>query len=47
MSVASDRYRTQHRNLDDALSKLASFIEQAGEEPGQPSAVTVARVKAL
>ena len=47
MSVASDRYRTQHRNLDDALSKLASFIEQAGEEPGQPSAATVARVKAL
>lgn len=47
ISVTSDKFRTQHRNLDNALAKLTSLIEQAGEEPGQPSAATIARVKAL
>jgi len=45
--MTSDRFREQHRNLDDALAKMNSLIEQAVEEPSEPSAATRARWRAL
>ena len=45
--MTSDRFREQHRNLDDALAKMYSLIEQAAEEPSEPSAATQARWRAL
>ncbi|XP_065900069.1 large ribosomal subunit protein mL62-like isoform X2 [Dysidea avara] len=47
ISMTSDRFREQHRNLDDALAKMYSLIEQAAEEPSEPSAATQARWRAL
>ncbi|XP_062507798.1 large ribosomal subunit protein mL62-like [Corticium candelabrum] len=45
--VTSSVYRTQHQNLNDALSRLQTMVNEAGSLPNQPSAATVAKIKYL
>ena len=45
--ITSQRYRTQHKNLDDAVLKLDGILREASEVPRGPSELTVARIKAL
>lgn len=35
--LSSDRYRTQKQNLDDCVTKLESWIKEAGKIPNAPS----------
>lgn len=45
--VTSQVYRTQHKNLDDAVQRLTGLLREASEIPKGPSQLTQARIKAL
>ena len=45
--MTSQKFRTQHQNLEDAIAKLSQFLEVASEVPREPSKQTKARIKAL
>ena len=45
--MVSQIYRTQHKNLDDAVHRLGELLSQASEVPKRPSKLTQERVKAL
>lgn len=45
--VVSQRHRSQHRNLEDAIQKLEVLVHEASEVPRGPSEMTVARIKIL
>jgi protein subunit release factor B len=47
MIVMSQKYRTQQKNLEDAIQKLRQLLLEASEVPKGPSELTVARVQAL
>ena len=45
--ITSQKHRTQHQNLEDAIAKLHTHILDAAEVPSGPSDMTIARVKLL
>lgn len=45
--ITSQQHRTQHRNLEEAISKLEGLLREASEVPRGPSQLTVARIKTL
>ena len=45
--VVSQVYRTQHKNLDDAVHRLSDMLSQASEVPKGPSQLTMARIREL
>ena len=45
--VTSSTYRTQYKNLEDAVSKLENMLKEASEIPKGPSELTMSRVKQL
>lgn len=47
MVVTSQVYRTQHKNLDDAVARLTTMLHEASEIPKGPSGLTKARIKML
>lgn len=47
MVVVSQVYRTQHKNLEDAVQRLTTILNEASEIPIGPSELTLARIKVL
>lgn len=45
--VVSQVYRTQHKNLQDAVQRLTAMLEEASEIPRGPSELTLARIRTL
>ena len=45
--VVSQVYRTQHKNLEDAVQRLTAMLEEVSEIPRGPSGLTMARVRTL
>lgn len=45
--VVSQKYRSQSKNVADAIKKLEQILSDASEVPKLPSNTTVARVKFL
>ena len=47
MVVVSQVYRTQHKNLEDAVDRLTVMLQEASEIPKGPSGLTQARIRML
>ncbi|XP_064406493.1 uncharacterized protein LOC135351436 [Halichondria panicea] len=45
--IISQKHRSQHMNLSDAISRLEALLEEASEVPKGPSQQVAARVRAL
>ena len=45
--ISSQKHRTQHMNLNDAIVRMEEMLREASEVPQGPSQLTVARVKQL